>query len=208
MLLTHLQCHTQSTTTKSIHRNTDDTTRHIALERLLCSHITSRRATKAHWTTQSLGSTYGNICAPLCWWCKECQRKQICIGGYKRTYGVSRSDKVGVVAHLAICGRILHNRTKLLTRKGVVGVVIDNQFNAKWLTAGEQYIECLRKYIFIYEEKVAPLLYRLARAKREHHSHSLGCGCTLVEQRAVGNLHTRKRDYCGLIIEECLQTTL
>ena len=35
-----------------------------------------------------------------------------------------------------------------------------------------------------------------------------GYGSALVKQRAVCNLHTRKRDNCGLIVEQSLQATL
>ena len=75
---------------------------------------------------------------------------------------MSRSHEVGVVAHLAICGRVLNNRTELLACKVVVGIVVDNQLDAERLATGEQYIECLREDIFVYKEHIASLLHCLA----------------------------------------------
>ena len=119
-----------------------------------------------------------------------------------------RGGEVGVVADLAVGGRILDDGAELLARELVVVVVVDDQLDAERFAARQQHVERLREDVAVHEELVAPLLDRLARTQREHHQHGLGCGRALVEQRAVADLHARERDDGRLEVEQRLEASL
>ena len=162
MLLAHLQRHTQCLVTQTVNRYTDNTARNVTLVSLAARHISCARTSEAHRATQTLCRAYCNISAPLGGRCQQCQCEDVGLGGNQSTCGVSLCGKSLVVAYGARCCGVLYQCAKLLARELVSGKVVNYEFYAKWLTAGEQYIECLWENILIDEEAIAALLYGIA----------------------------------------------
>ena len=192
MLLAHLQCHTQCFVAQTIDADTDDSTRHIALKLLTCSHITSARTTESHRRTHTLRATYGDICAPLSGCFQQHERHQITHSRNQRACLVSLSGEAFIVAHLTVGSGVLNDGTELTTRELILGKVIADDLDTERFATSEQYIHCLREQFFINKQRVATLLYGLARTQSKHHQHSLGRCCCLVQKRAVADLHTCK----------------
>ena len=121
---------------------------------------------------------------------------------------MGRFGEGGVVAHLAVGGGVLYDGAELLAGEFICIVVVDHQFDAEWLAAGDQYVERLGEDVTIDEKLVASLLDRFARAEREHHQHRFGGGGGLVQQRAVADLHARERDHGGLEVQQRFEAAL
>lgn len=62
----------------NILRNTDKTTRHLSLEFILHSHISSMRAAIRHGDTETLGSAYSDVSSHLSWSLGNGKRKDVC----------------------------------------------------------------------------------------------------------------------------------
>lgn len=119
-----------------------------------------------------------------------------------------RFGEGGVVAHLAVGGGVLYDGAELLAGEFICIVVVDHQFDAEWLAAGDQYVERLGEDVAIDEKLVVSLLDRFARAEREHHQHRFGgCGA-FVQQRTVADLHACQRNDGGLEVQQRLEASL
>ena len=208
VLLAHLQRHAQRTVSETVHRYADDASRKVALECLACGHVAGRRASEAHRASEPLRSADGDVGAPLGRRREQYEREQVGGDCNERSGRMRRGREVGVVAYLAVGCRVLYQRAELLARKFVSGKVVHDKFDAERLAAGEQYVERLREYLFVDEYLVASLPDSLARAEGEHHQHRLGRRGALVEQRAVGYLHSGERTYGRLEVEQRLEASL
>ena len=208
VLLTHLESHTQSLVTQTIDADADDSTGHIALKLLTCSHITCARATESHRSTHTLSATDSDVSAPLSGSLHQHQSHQVAHSRNQRASLVSLCGEAFVVAHLTVSGGILNNGTELTTRELILGKVVADDLDTERLATCEQHVHRLREEFLVNEQCVATLLNGLARTQSEHHQHCLSRSGCLVQQRAVTDLHTRERDDCGLIVEQSLQTTL
>ena len=208
VLLTHLQSHTQSLVAQTIDTHADDSTGHIALKLLACSHITCARTTESHRGTHTLRATHCDVGAPLSGSLQQYEREQIAHRRNQSTGLVSLRCKAFIVAHLTVSGGVLNDGTELTTRELILVEVVANNFDTERLATSEQYVHSLREEFLVNEQRVATLLYGLARTQSEHHQHCLGRSGSLVQQRAVTDLHTCKRNDRRLIVEQCLQTTL
>ncbi len=87
---------------------------------------------------------------------------------YQGAFGMGRFGEGGVVARTsAVGGGVLYDGAELLAGEFICIVVVDHQFDAEWLAAGDQYVERLGEDVTIDEKLVASLLDRFARAERE-----------------------------------------
>lgn len=208
VLFAHLERHAQSLVAQTVHRHSDDTAGHIALEGLARCHITCARASESHRSTHSLRSAHRNVGAPLCGGFEHCQRHQISHRSNERSAAVRLFDERSIIAHVAVCRRILHNRAELLAGKFIGCVIVAHYLYAERFAAGDEHVERLGKYILVHEKHVATLFNGIAAAQREHHQHRLGSCGSLVQKRAVAYLHAGERNHGGLEVQKRFQTAL
>ena len=208
MLLAHLERHAQRAVAQPVHRDADDASRHVALVGFARGHVARRRAAEAHRRPEPLRRADGDVGPPLARRLQQRQRQQVADGRDERAAGVRRGGEVGVVAHGAVGGRILHDGAELPAREFVCVVVVHDQLDAERLAAREQHVERLREEVAVHEELVAALPDGFARTQREHHQHRLGRGRAFVQQRTVADLHTRERDDRGLEVQQRLEAAL
>ena len=208
MLLAHLERHAQGAVAQPVDRDADDAARHLAFVGFACGHIPCVRASEAHRRTQPLRRADADVGAPFAGGFQQCQREQVGYGRHLRVVRVRRFDEGRIVAHGAVGGRILYDGAELPAREFVLIVVVDNQLDAERLAARKEQVERLRKEVAVDEELRVSLLHRVAAAQGEHHEHRLGRCRSLVQERAVGDLHARERQHGGLEVEQRLQTPL
>lgn len=208
VLLAHLERHAQGAVTEPVDRDADDAARHVALEGFARGHVAGARTAEAHRRAETLRRARDDVGAPFARGLQQRQCEEVRHGRDKRPLGVGLGREGGVVAHGAVGCGVLDDGAELLACKDVFVVVVDDQFDAERLAAGQEQIEGLREEVAVDEELVAPLPDRLARTQGEHHEHRLGRGRALVEQRAVADLHPRQRNDGRLEVEERLETSL
>jgi len=208
VLFAHLERHAQRPVAQTVHRDADDAARHVALEGFARGHVARARTAQPHRGAQTLGRADGDVGAPFAGGFQKRQRQQVGDGRDQRALGVGGGREVRVVAHGAVGGRILDDGAELLAREAVFVVFVDDQFDAEGFAAGEQHVERLREDVAVDEELVAALLDGFARAQGEHHQHRFGGGGSLVQQRAVADLHARERDHGGLEVQQRFETAL
>ena len=208
MLFAHLERHAQRPVAQTVHRDADDAARHVALEGFARGHVARARTAQPHRGAQTLGRADGDVGAPFAGGFQKRQRQQVGDGRDQRALGVGGGREVRVVAHGAVGGRILDDGAELLAREAVFVVFVDDQFDAEGFAAGEQHVERLREDVAVDEELVAALLDGFARAQGEHHQHRFGGGGSLVQQRAVADLHARERNHGRLEVQQRFEASL
>ncbi len=208
MLFAHLERHAQRALAAAVYRYADDSSRHVALECLAGRHVACRRTSEAHRAAEPLRRSDRDVGVPLGRRREQCEREQVGFRRNERSRCVCGGREVGIVADFAVRRRILDDCAELLARKLVTCEVVHNQFDAERFAAGKQHVERLREYVFIDEKLVASRLDGFARTEGEHHEHRFRRCRALVEQRAVGDFHSRQRANRRLEIEQRFQSSL
>ena len=208
VLFAGLERHAERTVAQTVDRYADDAARHVALVRFARGHVAGARAAEAHRDAETLGRADDDVGPPFARSLQQGQRQQVGNSRYQGAFGMGRFGEGGVVAHLAVGGGVLYDGAELLAGEFICIVVVDHQFDAEWLAAGDQYVERLGEDVAIDEKLVASLLDRFARAEREHHQHRFGgCGA-FVQQRTVADLHACQRNDGGLEVQQRLEASL
>ncbi len=208
MLFAHLQRHAQCAVAQPVDRHADDATREVAFECVAGGHVACARAAEAHRCAEALGRPDGDVGTPFARGLQQREGQQVGDGRDHGSFGVSGCGERSVIAYGTVGRRILHDSPELLARELVLVVVVDNQFDAIGLAAGQQHVERLREDVAVDKQLVTALLDCLARTAVEHHQHRLGGSGALVQQRAVADFHAGQRDDGGLEVEQGFQSSL
>ncbi len=188
----------------AIHRHADQTARHVTFERIARREISRMRAAEAQRYAKALCAADGYVSTEFTRRGQQGQGQQVGGDGHQCVGTVKALDQFAVVEYVAITGRVLQQRTKVVADIAQLGFIGHHNSDAQRLGAGAQHIECLRVAVAGGEELLAAFV--LAQALAE--CHRFGGSSGFVEQRGIGNRQAGQVADQGLEIEQRLQTAL
>ena len=205
MLLTSLEGEAIRGVALRIQGDTHESAGNLPLKPLRDRHVASVRATKPERNAKALGVTHRNIRAELAGRGKEREREQIRGHDCLRLVGLNRGNHVARIPHATRSARVLHKRAEVLARRSAIVREIDVlQFNANGLGTAAENSAGRRQHVGVHEEHIR--LVAAGRAARK--KHCLGSRSGLIEHRRVCDLEAREVPDHGLIVEQCLESTL
>ena len=204
MLLTGLQSHAVAEVTIFILTPSNDAARHVALVLVASSEIGCRRATIKHGDTETLRATKNDISAPLTRRRQQSKTEDIGSNGHLAIGCVGLLNKGTVVIDATIGIWELHHAGKEIGGELQLFVAACAHLYALWNGTGVDYGQRLSKYTIIYKDHLGTSLLLCTAAQTKHHRNGFGSGSCLIEERAVGQRHTRQIGNNGLEVHQCL----
>ena len=208
MLLARLQGQPVCGVAQTVFRGANDAAGEGALEFVACRHESGGRAPETHRQTHTLGAAHGNVGTPCGRFTEQCQREQVAVRSNQHSPSVGLFAEGGVVAHLAVGGRILQYGPETAFLKGISVEIASLHRDSECLGAGLDYREDVREYILIHKEKVASGGDSLPAAQVVHHAHRFCSGGGIVQHGAVGQWQTGHGGNHGLEYHQGLKPPL
>ena len=201
MLFTSLQSHTIAKFAIFVFRKTDDTSRHVTLEFIAGSKVSSRWTTIEHWDTQTLSATEYNVGSPFTWRNEHSKRKDICIYCNLAISSMCLFYKFTIIFYTTVGVRILEDTTEDFRSKFQCLVIAYEDSHSLWDNASTDNGQVLWENVFVHEKNIGTLLLLVARAKRKHHVGRFGCCCCFIQQRAVSQWHSSQVRHGSLEVQ-------
>jgi len=204
MLLPSLHGHPQSSLSRRINTNTNDSPWHHPLVLLWCGQESCMRSSIAHWNSKPLSGSNNNICPELPRRLQHCQCQQITCHNNLHLMSMSLFHELPIVQHLTLSARVLHKHTTHIPRF-VINILKICRHNLEIKSSSPclANINGLRVAVACNDESLLlPFLDVIA------HGHCLGCSSALIKQRGIGHGQASEVSDHGLVIQQWLKPPL
>ena len=187
---------------------TDDTTRHIALELIFCGHIARSRTSKAHWQTKTLCRTADDVSAPRTRRLEQSQCHQVSDNRHLGSRLMCLFYEIRVVLNGTVRIGPLYYSANHLRREAEISITSEHQLYPLTQSACLHYGTGVGKDALIHKHFVCPGFDLVTTTQVAHHRNRLGGSSGFIQQRAVSQRQPGQVANHSLIHKQRLQTAL